>query len=71
MKPTKYVIENKEENYLKSYIFQVSCPLSLPLLYIPNCQLVLKFMSLYRELFIYVFALELYLRIPVHEILLC
>ena len=30
--PTAYVTENKEENYLEIYIFQVSCPLSLPLL---------------------------------------
>ena len=29
--PTTYVTENKEENYLEIYIFQVSCPLSLPL----------------------------------------
>ena len=36
--PTTYVTENKEENYLEIYIFQVSCPLSLPLLNIPNCQ---------------------------------
>ena len=26
--PTTYVTENKEENYLEIYIFQVSCPLS-------------------------------------------
>ena len=37
--PTTYVnTENKEEKYLEIYIFQVSCPLSLPLLNIPNCQ---------------------------------
>ena len=30
--------ENKEENYLEIYIFQVSCPLSLSLLNILNCQ---------------------------------
>ena len=47
-----YVTENKEENYLEIYIFQVSCPLSLPLLNIPNCQSVLKFLSLYCKLFI-------------------
>ena len=29
--PTTYVTENKEQNYLKIYIFQVSYPLSLPL----------------------------------------
>ena len=29
---TTYVTEIKEENYLEIYIFQVSCPLSLPLL---------------------------------------
>ena len=34
--PTKYVTENKEENYLEIYIFQVSCPLSLPLFNIPT-----------------------------------
>ena len=26
--PTTYVTENKEENYLEDYTFQVSCPLS-------------------------------------------
>ena len=36
-----YVTENKEEIYLEIYIFQVSCPLSLPLLNISNCQSVL------------------------------
>ena len=40
--PTTYDTENKEE----IYIFQVSCPLSLPLFNIPNCQSVLKFLSL-------------------------
>ena len=35
---TKYVSEIKEENYLEIYIFQVSCPASLPLLNITNCQ---------------------------------
>ena len=29
---TTYVTENEEENYLEIYIFQVSCPFSLPLL---------------------------------------
>ena len=48
-----YVTENKEENYLEIYIFQVSCPLSLPFLIIPNCQSVLKFLSLYCKLFIF------------------
>ena len=43
--PTTYVTENKEENYSEIYIFQVSCPLSLPLLNISNCQSVLKFYS--------------------------
>ena len=33
--PTTYVTEHKEENYLEIYMFQVSCPLSLPLLNIP------------------------------------
>ena len=51
--PTTYVTENEEENYLEIYIFQVSCPLSLPLLNIPNCQSVLKFLSLYCKLFIF------------------
>ena len=51
--PTTYVTENKEENYLEIYIFQVSCPLSLPLLNITNCQSVLKFLSLYCKLFIF------------------
>ena len=40
--PTTYVAENKEENHLEIYIFQVSCPLSLPLLNIPNWQLVIN-----------------------------
>ena len=51
--PTTYVSENKEENYLEIYVFQVSYPLSLPLLDIPNCQLVLKFLSFYCKLFIF------------------
>ena len=51
--PTTYVTEKKEENYLEIYIFQVSCPLSLPLLNIPNCQSVLKFLSLYCNFFIF------------------
>ena len=38
-----YVTENKEEIYLEILHF----PLSLPLLNIPNCQSVLKFLSLY------------------------
>ena len=37
-----YVTENTEENYLEIYVFQVSCPLSLHLLNIPNCQSVLN-----------------------------
>ena len=49
----KYVTENKEENYLEIYIFQVSCPLTLPLLNIPNFQSVLKFLSLYCKLVIF------------------
>ena len=32
---------------------EVSCPLSLPLLKIPNCQSVLKFLSLHCKLFIF------------------
>ena len=36
--PTIYVTENKEENYLGIYFFQVSFSLSLPLSNIPNCQ---------------------------------
>ena len=51
--PTTHVTENKEENYLESYIFQVSCPLSLPLLNIPNYQSVFIFLSLYFKLFIF------------------
>ena len=49
--PTTYVTENKEENYLEIYIFQVSWPLSLPLLNILNCQSVLKFLSLFCKLY--------------------
>ena len=45
---TTYVTENKEENDLEIYIFQISCPLSLPLLNIPNCQSVLIYLSLYH-----------------------
>ena len=63
--------ENKEDNYLEIYIFQVSCPLSLPFLNILNCQSVLKFLSLYCKLFIYVFAWQLYLQIRVDELPLC
>ena len=48
-----YVTEIKEENYLEIYVFQVYCPLSLHLLNIPNCQSVLKFLSLYCKLFIF------------------
>ena len=61
--PATYVTENKEENFLEIYVFQVSCPLSLPLLKIPNCQSVLKILSLYCKLFI--FAWQLYLQIRV------
>ena len=43
--PTTYVTE-KEENYLEMYTYQVSCPLSLPLLNYSNCQSVLKYLSL-------------------------
>ena len=50
--PTTYVTENKEEIYLEVYIFEVPCPLSLPFLNIPNCQLVLTILSLYCKLFI-------------------
>ena len=35
------LLKIREENYLEIYIFQVSCPLSLPLL-IPNCKSVLN-----------------------------
>ena len=48
----------------KKTIIQVSCPLSSPLLNIPNCQSVLKFLSLYCKLFI--FARQLYIEIRVH-----
>ena len=51
--PTTFVTEKKEENYLEMYIVQVSCPLSLPLLNIPNCQSVSKFLSLYCKLSIF------------------
>ena len=64
-----YVTENKEENYLEIYIFQVACPLSLHRLNIPNCQSASKFLSLYYKLFI--FAWQLYLQIQVHELPLC
>ena len=50
--PTTYVTKNKEK-YLEIYTFQVSCPLSLHLLNIPNCQSILKFLSLYCNLFIF------------------
>ena len=39
---TTYVTENKE-NYLVIYTYQVSCPLSVPLFKLPNCQSVLKY----------------------------
>ena len=50
--PTTYVTENKEENYLDIYTYQVSCSLSLRFLNIPNCQSVLKYLLLYGKLFI-------------------
>ena len=49
-----YVNESKEENYLEIYIFQVSCPLSLPLLNIPNCQSV----TLLQIVYIYMAAIS-------------
>ena len=64
--PTTYVTENKEENYLEIYIFQVSGPLSLPLLNTPNYQSVLKCPSLYCKLF--TFAWQLYLQMWVLEL---
>ena len=67
--PTTYVTENKEENYLEIYIFRVSCPLSLPLLNFPKCQIVLEYLSLHHKLF--KFSLQLYLQIWVHELPLC
>ena len=67
--PTTYVAENKEEIYLDIYTFQVSSPLSSPLLNIPNCQSVLKFLSLYCKLIMS--AWQLYLQIRVHELPLC
>ena len=51
--PTTYVTENKEENYLGIYIFQESCPLSLPLLNNTNCQSVSRFQLLFCKLFIF------------------
>ena len=60
--PTTYVTENREENCLEIYIFQVSCPLSLPLLNIPNCQSVLNLCHS---------TAQLYLHIRVHELNLC
>ena len=45
--PTTYVTENKKINSLEIFIVQVSCPLSFPLLNIPNCQSVLKFLILF------------------------
>ena len=56
--PTTYVTENKEAKYLEIYIFQVSCPLSLHLLNIPNSRSVLKLLSLYCK-------------IQVHELSFC
>ena len=46
---TYFTEKKKDENYLEVYIIIVSCPLSLPLLNIPNSQSqsVLKFLSLY------------------------
>ena len=46
-----HVTENKEENYLEIYIFQVSCSVSLPLLNIPNCQSVSNSCHSYCKLF--------------------
>ena len=50
--PTSHVTEIKEI-YFEIYTKQVSCPLALPLLNISNCQSVLKYISLYNKLFIY------------------
>ena len=44
--PTTYVTGKTKENYFEIYTYQVSCPLSLPLLNISNCHLVLKYLSL-------------------------
>ena len=49
--PTAYGTEIKE-NYLEIYPFQVSCPLSLHLLELLNCQSVLKYMLRYCKLFV-------------------
>ena len=67
--PTTYVTENKENCFFKILLYQVSCPLLLILLNIPNCPLVSKYLSLYCKLFI--FAWQLYLQISVHELPLC
>ena len=71
--PTTYVTENQEENYLEIFIFQVSCPLSLPLLNISNCQSVLEYLSLYCKLFMFVWQLHVYqsLQIQFQELPLC
>ena len=37
--PTTYYVTQNKENYLEMYTCQVSWPLSLPLLNIPNCQI--------------------------------
>ena len=52
--PTTYVTENKEENYLEVYIFQVSCPLSLPKL--PICIKIL--VTLPQIAYIYITAIS-------------
>ena len=52
--PTTNVTEIKE-TYFEIYTKQVSCPLSLPLLNISNCQPVLKYLSL---AFFFIFKLH-------------
>ena len=62
------VTENNK-NYLEIYNYQVSCPLSLYLLNIPNCRSVLKYLLLYGYLFILVWQLNFL--IWAHELPLC
>ena len=55
--PTTYVTD-KKENYFEIYTYQVSCPLSLPLLNFSNCQSVLIPVALLQIVYICMTAIS-------------
>ena len=59
-----YITENKEKNYLEIYIFQVSCPVSLPLI---NISIKIS-VTLLQIVYICMAAIS---PNPVHELPLC